>query len=233
MLAGGQRNARPQTRRRRGEKVGSALLRRSKSSRLLKRNGSRQRKRSSAELRGRSSTRLRRRSSTRLRRRNSALLLRLLLRLRLLLDDLHPLLRSGHDLRSTQSCRRLLARAKAGTALNEGDDDRRRQNSLTRGRHLKELLLLSLGRPLSPSLLLLQVSLRWRLRQRDSLELGDVRVHEVVELVLHLLLHLLHELLAQHLEVRLAGGGATRTSPTATTTTTGVPEIGLESSRTH
>ena len=102
-----------------------------------------------------------------------------------------------------------------------GDGDRRRQ-SLTRGRHhWLLLLLLRLGRPLNQrSLLRRQVSLRWRLLERDSLDLGlgDVRVQEELELTLHLLLHLLQELLTQRVHVERGGSGTASSTATATTT---------------
>ena len=89
--------------------------------------------------------------------------------------------------------------------------------------------MLDLGRPLNHCLRRLQVSLRWRLVDRNSLDLilRSVCVHEELELVLHLLLHLLQELLTENLEVGLLKRGATSlgstttsASPTTTTATT-------------
>ena len=127
-----------------------------------------------------------------LRGRCSDLLLLLLLLLRL---DHRLWLR---DRRRAKSCGRRLPRTKTRAPLIEGDGDRRRQKRLTGGRHL-ELLLLDLGRPLNHCLRRLQVSLRWRLVDRNSLDLilRSVCVHEELELVLHLLLHLLQELLTE------------------------------------
>ena len=123
----------------------------------------------------------------------------------------------------TESRSRLLPRTKASSARKRRNRYRRGKKSL---RRRLAGLKRSLGLPRRLLRRLLQVSLRWSELGRRSVGVGDVRVHEELELILHLLLHLLKELLTQVLQVcsrSSTATGTTTAATTAATTTTTIP----------